>query len=61
MRSLTAAAVSTRKKKEDTKVSEEYFKLPIVCEADTLRSLIRRKSVRVVDVRRAEDYQREHI
>ena len=57
----TATAAAARKKKE-AKVLDEYFKLPIVCDADTLRSLIRRKrSVRVVDVRRAEDYQREHI
>jgi thiosulfate/3-mercaptopyruvate sulfurtransferase len=66
MRSLTTTtptttAVTARKKKE-AKVSDEDFKLPIVCDADTLRSLIRRKkSVRVVDVRKAEDYQREHI
>jgi thiosulfate/3-mercaptopyruvate sulfurtransferase len=57
----TTTAVTARKKKE-AKVSDEDFKLPIVCDADTLRSLIRRKkSVRVVDVRKAEDYQREHI
>jgi thiosulfate/3-mercaptopyruvate sulfurtransferase len=63
MRSLTTTPVTARKKKE-VKVSEEeeeHFKLPIVCDVDTLRSLIRRKSVRVLDVRRAEDYQREHI
>ena len=66
MRSLTTiteAAMSTKKKKEP-KVSDEegFFKLPIVCEADMLRSLIRRKkSVRVVDVRRAQDYEKEHI
>ena len=68
MRSLTttttsaaATAASARKKKE-AKVSDEDFQLPIICDADTLRSLIRRKkSVRVVDVRKAEDYQREHI
>jgi thiosulfate/3-mercaptopyruvate sulfurtransferase len=62
MRSLTTTPVTARKKKE-AKVSEEeeHFKLPIVCDVDTLRSLIRRKSVRVLDVRRAEDYQREHI
>src|SRR5215212_6005235 len=63
MRSLTTTPVTARKKKE-AKVSEEeeeHFKLPIVCDVDTLRSLIRRKSVRVVDVRKAEDYQREHI
>ena len=71
MRSLTtttptpgAGAAESPKKKKETKISdeEEDFKLPIVCDADTLRSLIRRKkSVRVVDVRRAEDYQKEHI
>ena len=61
--SAAATAANARKKKE-AKVSEEeeeHFKLPIVCDVDTLRSLIRRKSVRVLDVRRAEDYQREHI
>jgi thiosulfate/3-mercaptopyruvate sulfurtransferase len=68
MRSLTTTATSTSaavnpKKKKETKISdEEDFKLPIVCDVDTLRSLIRRKkSVRVVDVRRDEDYQIEHI
>jgi thiosulfate/3-mercaptopyruvate sulfurtransferase len=61
MRSLTTTTPVTARKKKETKVSEEHFKLPIVCDVDTLRSLIRRKSVRVVDVRRAEDYQSEHI
>jgi thiosulfate/3-mercaptopyruvate sulfurtransferase len=68
MRCLTTAAtasssVAARKKKEAKSSDEkEYFKLPIVCDVDTLRSLIRRKiSVRIVDVRKAEDYQREHI
>jgi thiosulfate/3-mercaptopyruvate sulfurtransferase len=67
MRSLTtttstSAAASPKKKKETKTSDEEDFKLPIVCDADTLRSLLRRKkSVRVVDVRRAEDYQKEHI
>lgn len=57
----TATAAAARKKKE-AKVLDEHFKLPAVCDADTLRSLIRRKKlVRVVDVRRAEDYQRDHI
>jgi thiosulfate/3-mercaptopyruvate sulfurtransferase len=58
----TGAAASPKKKKETKTSDEEDFKLPIVCDADTLRSLLRRKkSVRVVDVRRAEDYQKEHI
>jgi thiosulfate/3-mercaptopyruvate sulfurtransferase len=61
----SSSSVAARKKKE-AKVSgeeEEQFKLSaVVCDVDTLRSLIRRKkSVRIVDVRKAEDYQREHI
>jgi len=70
MRSLTTttttetetAAMNPRKKKEPEVSDEQDFKLPIVCDADTLRSLLRRKKgVRVVDVRRAEDYLKEHI
>jgi thiosulfate/3-mercaptopyruvate sulfurtransferase len=66
MRSLTtttteAAEEANIKKKKSSKISEQHIKLSIVCDADTLRSLIRKKLVRVVDVRKAEDYQREHI
>jgi thiosulfate/3-mercaptopyruvate sulfurtransferase len=59
----SSSSVAARKKKEaKPSDEEEFFKLPIVCDVDTLRSLIRRKkSVRIVDVRKAEDYQREHI
>lgn len=62
MTTTTTTAAATARKKKEAKVSDEDFKLPVVCDADTLRSLIRRKkSVRVVDVRKAEEYQREHI
>src|SRR5688572_1795508 len=38
------------------------YKLPIVCDVDTLRTLIRKKTeIRVVDVRRIEDYKKGHI
>ncbi|MEW6604847.1 MAG: rhodanese-like domain-containing protein [Thermoproteota archaeon] len=57
MRSLTGKAA---KKKAATKTSSAV-QLPIVCDADTLRSLIRKKAVRVVDVRKADDYKQEHI
>lgn len=61
----SSSSVAARKKKEAKVLGEEeeQFKLPaVVCDVDTLRSLIRRKkSVRIVDVRKAEDYQREHI
>ena len=35
--------------------------LSYVTDVDTLRTMIRRKGVRVVDVRKAEEYQKEHI
>lgn len=37
------------------------FQLPIICDADTLQILIREKKVRVVDVRKEQEYQQEHI
>lgn len=41
--------------------AKEFVQLPIVCDADTLRTLVRKKSVRVVDVRKADDYSAGHI
>jgi thiosulfate/3-mercaptopyruvate sulfurtransferase len=41
--------------------TDNHFNLPVICDADSLRTLIRKKAVRVVDVRKAEDYQQEHI
>jgi len=58
MRSLTAEAAKKKKKKA---AKSEDFRLSIVCDADTLRSLVRKKAVRVVDVRKADDYQKGHI
>jgi thiosulfate/3-mercaptopyruvate sulfurtransferase len=37
------------------------FQLPIICDANTLQILIREKTVRIVDVRKEEEYQQEHI
>jgi thiosulfate/3-mercaptopyruvate sulfurtransferase len=56
MRGLKAGA---GKKKKTAKTSD--LRLPIVCDADTLRSLLRKKAVRVVDVRKADDYGKGHI
>ena len=58
MRSLTVGAA---KKKKNAAAKSEDFRLSIVCDADTLRSLVRKKAVRVVDVRKADDYQKGHI
>jgi thiosulfate/3-mercaptopyruvate sulfurtransferase len=37
------------------------FQIPIICDANTLQILIREKTVRIVDVRKEEEYQQEHI
>ena len=49
--------------KEDiTKIDENHnYQLPIICDVDTLRVLIKKEQVRVVDVRKAEQYTQEHI
>jgi thiosulfate/3-mercaptopyruvate sulfurtransferase len=39
----------------------EFVQLPIVCDADTLRTLVRKKSARVIDVRKTDDYNAGHI
>ncbi len=58
MRSLTAGPP----KKKAAKTSPgPAVQLSIVCDADTLRSLVRKKAVRVVDVRKADDYKQDHI
>jgi len=56
MRSLTAG-----ERKKAAKTTTSSVQLPIVCDSDTLRSLVRKKAVRVVDVRKADDYKQEHI
>jgi thiosulfate/3-mercaptopyruvate sulfurtransferase len=61
---------SVKTKLEDKKIDipkiknmddNNNFRLPIICDTDTLRTLMRKKAIRVVDVRKAEDYQQEHI
>src|ERR1044071_482362 len=37
------------------------IQLSVICDADTLRTLIRKKTVRVVDVRKVQEYEGEHI
>jgi thiosulfate/3-mercaptopyruvate sulfurtransferase len=37
------------------------YQLPIICDVDTLRMLIRKEGARVVDVRKTEEYQQEHL
>lgn len=51
----------TNNTKTQFKAKGTIDKLPIVCDVETLRALIRKKAVRVVDVRRIEDYKKGHI
>src|ERR671910_490638 len=37
------------------------YQLPIVCDIDTLRTLIRKNAARIVDVRKEEEYRQGHI
>jgi thiosulfate/3-mercaptopyruvate sulfurtransferase len=61
MRSLTKKAVRAEKISTTTTKTSIAVQLPVLCDADTLRSMVRKKAVRVVDVRKADDYRREHI
>ncbi|MFZ0511261.1 MAG: rhodanese-like domain-containing protein [Candidatus Nitrosopolaris sp.] len=60
---IESASTSKSDTKEDiVKINENHnFQLPIICDVDTLRMLIRKEEVRVVDVRKAEEYKQEHI
>ncbi len=66
-RSKPKARVVKKPKRAATKARskpaapKEFIQLPIVCDADTLRTLVRKKSVRVIDVRKADDYNAGHI
>jgi thiosulfate/3-mercaptopyruvate sulfurtransferase len=62
---MTIENASTSKidtKEDIIKIDENHnFQLPIICDVDTLRVLIKKEEVRVVDVRKAEEYMQEHI
>lgn len=42
-------------------LKKSYQRLQVICDVDTLRTLIRKKSVRVIDVRKIEEYRKGHI
>jgi thiosulfate/3-mercaptopyruvate sulfurtransferase len=57
-----ASGSKTDTKEDIVETNESYnFQLPIICDVDTLRMLIRKDGVRVVDVRKTEEYEQEHI
>jgi thiosulfate/3-mercaptopyruvate sulfurtransferase len=53
--------IIARNNNNDSNSDNDNFQLSVICDADTLRTLIRKNMVRVVDVRKTEEYQREHI
>lgn len=53
--------VASKTRRQKPAAPKEFARLPIVCDADALRTLIRKKSVRVIDVRKADDYNAGHI
>ena len=57
----TSNAATEKKAADSTIVGAENYELPIVCDIDILRTLIRKKAARVVDVRKEEEYKQGHI
>lgn len=67
MTSKKALSLDSRKQNKtpsgkDRGIEYEYYSIPdTVCDVNTLSIMIRKKNVRVVDVRKEEEYAREHI
>lgn len=67
MTSKKALSLDSRKRNKtpsgkDRGIEYEYYSIPdTVCDVNTLSIMIRKKNVRVVDVRKEEEYAREHI
>jgi thiosulfate/3-mercaptopyruvate sulfurtransferase len=57
----TSNEVKEKKAVDSTIVGTEDYELPVVCDIDILRTLIRNKAARVVDVRKEEEYKQGHI
>lgn len=49
------------KKYDRSTDANAHIMLPIICDADTVQTLIIKNSVRVIDVRKLEEYLQEHI
>src|ERR671923_1486468 len=53
--------VKEKKAVDSTILGAKDYELPVVCDIDILRALIRNKAARVVDVRKEEEYKQGHI
>lgn len=57
----TSNVANEKKVVNSTIFGAEDYELPVVCDIDILRTLIRDKAARVVDVRKEEEYKQGHI
>lgn len=58
---MECASQTNKKEIKANNYNRNNHQLRIICSADTLRTLILKNSVRVVDVRKREDYLQSHI
>jgi thiosulfate/3-mercaptopyruvate sulfurtransferase len=54
-------SVKQEKESESNIVSSNDYELPVICDIDILRTLIRKNAARIVDVRKEEEYREGHI
>jgi thiosulfate/3-mercaptopyruvate sulfurtransferase len=54
-------SVKQEKESESNIVSSNDCELPVICDIDILRTLIRKNAARIVDVRKEEEYREGHI
>jgi 3-mercaptopyruvate sulfurtransferase SseA len=59
--SHTSNVANEKKVVNSTILGAKDYELPVVCDIDILRTLIRNKAARVVDVRKEEEYKQGHI
>ena len=58
---MECASQTNKKEIKANNYNRNNHQLRIICSANTLRTLILKNSVRVVDVRKREDYLQSHI
>src|ERR671914_2980210 len=58
---FTSDTVEENQRVDISTSGSNNYQLPIVCDIDTLRTLIRKNAARIVDVRKEEEYRQGHI
>lgn len=61
MKSDSTPSVPSSENHSEDSAKVQFAQLPIVCDVKLLSDLIKKNAVRVVDVRRVEEYNQEHI